>query len=156
MTQQKAADLVPYQVGDHDTRPWGSYTVTAVGRNGAGEDVCEKDIHVLPQQILSLQSHAERREHWQVVEGTLTVILDGARHDLPAGAAIRIPQGGIHCMANLTAENCTVREVQEGICREDDIKRYIDAYGRSTETVFGEAAEKSIALYKELLAALGK
>lgn len=156
MTQQKTADLAPYQVGDHDARPWGSYTVTAVGKNDAGEDVCEKDIHVLPQQILSLQSHEQRREHWQVITGMLTVILDGARHDLPAGSAIRIPQGAIHCMANLGTETCIVREVQEGICREEDIKRYIDAYGRGTETVFGDAAEKSIALYKQILAALGK
>lgn len=156
MTQQKTADLAPYKVGDHDKRPWGSYTVTAVGKNAAGEDVCEKDIHVLPQQILSLQSHAERREHWQVIAGTLTVILDDTRHELPAGSAIRIPLGAIHCMANLSGDTCTVREVQEGICREEDIKRYIDAYGRGTENVFGETAEKSIALYKDILAALGK
>jgi len=156
MTPNSTAALAPYQVGDHDERPWGSYTVTAVGKNDAGEDMCEKDIHVLPRRILSLQSHEQRREHWQVIAGHLTVILDGTRHELPAGSAIRIPLGAIHCMANLGAETCTVREVQEGICREDDIKRYVDAYGRGTETVFGEAAEKSIALYHELLAALGK
>lgn len=152
----KTADFAPYKVGDHDTRPWGSYTVTAVSTNNAGEDICEKEIHVLPGQVLSLQSHEERREHWQVISGTLTVILDDQRHELPAGEDIRIPQGAIHCMANLSDTPCTVREIQEGICREDDIKRYIDAYGRGTETATGAIAQKSMALYQELLEQLGK
>ena len=156
MTQQNTADLAPYTVGDHDARPWGSYTVTAVGKNDAGEDVCEKDIQVLPKQILSLQSHTQRREHWQVIAGTLTVILDDARHELPAGSDIRIPLGAIHCMANLSDAPCTVHEIQEGICREEDIKRYNDAYGRGTEDITGDIAEKSIALYKDILKTLGK
>lgn len=155
MTAQ-TADFAQYKVGDHDTRPWGSYTVTAVGVSDAGEDICEKEIHVLPGQVLSLQSHENRREHWRVMDGTLTVILDDQRHELPAGADIRIPQGAIHCMANLADIPCTVREIQEGICREDDIKRYIDAYGRGTESIDGEMAQKSIALYQALLAQLGK
>ena len=152
----QTAEFTPYKVGDHDTRPWGSYTVTAVGTNDAGEDICEKEIHVLPGQVLSLQSHENRREHWQVTDGTLTVILDDHRHELPTGESIRIPQGAIHCMANLTDTPCTVREIQEGICREDDIKRYIDAYGRGTESIDSEMAQKSIALYQALLAQLGK
>lgn len=156
MPHPTIAGLAPYTVGDHDERPWGSYTVTAVGKNAAGEDICEKNIHVLPRQILSLQSHTQRREQWRVVEGTLTVILDDARHDLTTGSDIRIPLGAIHCMANLSDAPCIVHEIQEGICREEDITRYLDAYGRGTENISGETAAKSIALYKDILKTLGK
>ena len=55
MTKQEKSTV--YTVGDSDTRPWGSYTVVAVGVNEGGEEFCEKEIVVNPGHILSLQSH---------------------------------------------------------------------------------------------------
>ena len=40
--------------------------------------------------------------------------------------------GAVHSMANLGERPCIVKEKQTGICLEDDIIRYLDAYGRST------------------------
>ncbi len=145
-----------YRVGDMDIRPWGSYTVTAVGVKETGEESCVKEIQVNPGQILSLQSHEHRREHWKVVSGILTVVLDGERRTLKAGEDVRVPQGSIHCMANLGKQHVVVQEVQTGLCREDDITRYLDAYGRGTATSDDPRVKNSVAIYKELVAELGK
>jgi mannose-6-phosphate isomerase-like protein (cupin superfamily) len=145
-----------YRVGDMDIRPWGSYTVTAVGIGETGEESCVKEIQVNPGQILSLQSHEHRREHWKVVSGVLTVVLDGERLTLKSGQDVRIPQGGIHCMANLGKKNVVVTEIQKGICREEDITRYMDAYGRGTAESEDPRVKKSISVYKELIAELRK
>ncbi len=142
-----------YKIGDGETRPWGSYEVTAFGDLEAGKEFCEKLITVRPGQILSLQSHELRSEAWRVEAGTLTVILDDTRHTLTAGQSILIPQGSLHAMANLTDGNCVVFERQEGICREADIQRFHDAYGRSVDALpSGPKAEGSLAVYRQALA----
>jgi mannose-6-phosphate isomerase-like protein (cupin superfamily) len=145
-----------YRVGDMDIRPWGSYTVTAVGVKETGEESCVKEIQVNPGQILSLQSHEHRREHWKVISGVLTVVLDGERLTLKTGQDVRVPMGGIHCMANLGKKNVVVQEIQQGLCREEDITRYMDAYGRGTAESQDERVVKSIAVYKDLIAELKK
>ncbi len=142
-----------YAIGDTDTRLWGSYTVVAVGKND-GEEYCEKEIIVNPGHILSLQSHEHRREHWMIKQGVLTVVLDGTRLELKKGEDVRIPLRAIHCMANLGKDSCIVREIQAGVCREDDIARYIDAYGRSTDQAGELRAVSSLALYEQILSEL--
>jgi len=155
--QNRAAELLAaYTVGDSDVRPWGSYTVVAVGINENDEEFCEKEIVVSPQQILSLQSHDHRREHWIVKQGTLTVVLDGERLTLKKGESVRIPLKGVHCMANLGSGDVVVKEIQSGICREEDIRRYFDAYGRGTEAADDEKTKASLAVYKEILDELKK
>lgn len=148
--------LPGYKTGDRDDRPWGSYVVTNAGIDKNGEEYCEKDIVVNPGQVLSLQSHDLRREHWVVKQGVLTVIVDGCRIDLLAGNDISIPLGSIHCMANLGNSPCIVHERQEGICREEDIKRLCDAYGRETDGADLPGAQTSVILYKQLLTEIQK
>ena len=156
MSSPAAAQLAPYAVGDRDTRPWGEYEVTAVTTNAAGEEVCEKKITVLPQQILSLQSHELRRELWRVVEGELTVVLNDRRITLQAGEEINVPLGSIHAMANVAMEPCVVFERQEGTCREEDIKRYLDAYGRGTEDSADPVVAASLEVYRGVMNELRK
>lgn len=148
MTFVQSSDT--YHVGETDTRPWGSYIVTDVGTSATGEEFCKKDITVAPGAALSLQSHDLRRETWTVKSGTLTVILDDKRLDLQAGQSIDIPLQAIHCMANLTSAPCLVAEIQIGICREADIKRYVDTNGRKTEPLTTPTAQASVALYHQI------
>lgn len=148
--------LPGYKTGDHDERPWGSYVVTDAGISNAGEEYCEKDILVKQGQVLSLQSHDLRREHWIVKQGVLTVIVDGCRIDLQTGDDISIPLGSIHCMANLGSAICVVHERQEGICREEDIRRLCDAYGRETDGADLPGSQTSVVLYKQLLTEIQK
>ena len=135
-----------YTVGDHDTRPWGSYRVTAVGA-----DFCEKEIIVKPRQILSLQSHDHRAETWTVVRGPLTALVNDQIHTLPTGRSVKIPLGALHCMANMTNEDVVVHERQEGQCRENDIHRYHDAYGRSDSSDPKPEHQHILILYKSLI-----
>jgi mannose-1-phosphate guanylyltransferase / mannose-6-phosphate isomerase len=144
--------MAAYKVGDTETRPWGAYVVTAVGSTGSGEEFCEKDITVNPGKILSLQSHIHRREHWRVVTGVLTVVLDGQVLTLNEGEDVNLPEGAIHAMANLSPSPVVVRERQEGTCREEDIARYTDAYGRAdTPLPDDERGRASLAVYKDVL-----
>ena len=80
---------------EFDRRPWGSYTVLEEDR---GFKV--KRIEVLPGKRLSYQKHAQRAEHWFVVEGTAKVTLDGEEITVRAGEAIDIPIGAAHRVEN--------------------------------------------------------
>jgi mannose-6-phosphate isomerase len=148
-------NMTGYKVGDKDSRGWGGYIVTAVGTHGNGEEFCEKDITVNPGQALSLQSHDHRREHWVVTEGTLTVVLDGDRLTLEPGDDVRIPVGGVHCMANLSSAKCVVHEVQEGLCREEDIHRFKDMNNRPVEQSDASNVVSSLTVYDQILGEIG-
>jgi mannose-6-phosphate isomerase len=112
---------------EFDRRPWGSYTVLEEDR---GFKV--KRIEVLPGKRLSYQKHAQRAEHWFVVEGTAKVTLDDEEITVRAGEAIDIPIGAAHRVENPSEENLVFIEVQRGsYLGEDDIVRLHDDYGRS-------------------------
>ncbi len=143
-----------YQIGDGDQRPWGRYTVTGAGTE-AGEEFCEKSITVLPGKVLSLQSHNLRRERWTVMTGTLTALVGEKRVTLEQGDSVEIGRTVIHCMANLGNAECVVHEIQRGGCREEDIIRYADAYGRATDAA-GPEYEKILALYDDILREIEK
>lgn len=130
MTQENTSSLPAYNIGDTDTRPWGHYKVMDLGTEN-GEEFCVKTITVNPGGILSLQSHKLRREEWTVVEGLLEVTRDKDIINLKAGESIDIPQGAVHRMANRSDKPVVVKEIQRGICREDDIERFEDIYGRN-------------------------
>jgi len=112
---------------EFDRRPWGSYTVLEEDR---GFKV--KRIEVLPGKRLSYQKHAQRAEHWFVVEGTAKVTLDGEEITVRAGEAIDIPIGTAHRVENPDEGNLVFIEVQRGsYLGEDDIVRLQDDYGRT-------------------------
>jgi mannose-6-phosphate isomerase len=112
---------------EFDRRPWGSYTVLEEDR---GFKV--KRIEVLPGKRLSYQKHAQRAEHWFVVEGTAKVTLDDEEIMVRAGEAIDIPIGAAHRVENPNEENLVFIEVQRGsYLGEDDIVRLHDDFGRS-------------------------
>ena len=112
---------------EFDRRPWGTYTVLEEDR---GFKV--KRIEVLPGKRLSYQKHAQRAEHWFVVEGTAKVTLDGEEIMVRAGEAIDIPIGTAHRVENPDEGNLVFIEVQRGnYLGEDDITRLEDDYGRT-------------------------
>lgn len=112
---------------EHDRRPWGSYTVLE-----EGSTFKVKRIEVLPGKRLSYQKHAQRAEHWFVVEGTARVTLDGREITVNAGEAIDIAVGAAHRVENPGAEDLIFIEVQRGnYLGEDDIVRLQDDFGRS-------------------------
>ncbi len=114
-------------IGESDVRPWGSYLVLD---DEAGHKV--KRITVQPGCRLSYQRHSRRSEHWFVVSGRGTVVLDGVEHPVSAGTAIDVPVGTAHRMQNAGETELVFIEVQHGdYFGEDDIARLEDDYGRS-------------------------
>ncbi len=114
-------------MGESDVRPWGSWEVLD---EGLGYKV--KRLVVKPRQRLSYQTHAYRAEHWVVVSGRATCVLDGVvRHARP-GDYVDVPVGAAHRIMNEQDEPLVVIEVQRGLYTgEDDIVRLEDDYGRS-------------------------
>lgn len=111
----------------YDERPWGNFTVLD---EGAGYKV--KRIEVLPGKRLSYQKHAQRAEHWFIVQGTARVTLDGAEITLNAGEYVDIAIGAAHRIENPGAEKVIFVEVQRGdYLGEDDIVRLQDDFGRT-------------------------
>ena len=107
-------------------RPWGYYTC-----QNSGEGYLTKIICVLPHQKLSIQSHNHRSEHWVILEGTATIILEDKEIICNPGDSIDIPVKAKHSLQNHTSKELKIIEVQKGdYIGEDDIIRYNDIYGR--------------------------
>lgn len=139
-------DKGDYATGQEVSSPWGSNQVLEARREN-GIDVCIKKITVQPGFMLSLQKHRGREELWTVQSGSLTVILDGRRYDVPSGQSISMTRGAIHCMINSTDRPVTVLETQSGICREDDNVRLLDFNARPTYPLTSEIEYASACLY---------
>jgi mannose-1-phosphate guanylyltransferase/mannose-6-phosphate isomerase len=112
--------------GARELRPWGWFERIAAG---AGFQV--KRIMVNPGESMSLQSHAQRAEHWVVVAGTATMQLGEELRLLQANESAYIPVGVRHRLSNRGPEPVILIEVQTGpYLGEDDIVRYEDQYSR--------------------------
>jgi len=110
-----------------DRRPWGTFTVL-----DEGDTFKVKRIEVLPGKRLSYQKHAQRAEHWVVVEGTAKVTLDDQDIMVEKGEAIDIPIGSAHRVENPGDDLLVFIEVQRGsYLGEDDIIRLQDDFGRA-------------------------
>ncbi len=111
----------------YDERPWGTFTVLDQGSNYK-----VKRIEVLSQKRLSYQKHAQRAEHWMVVQGTALVTLEGEEITVPTGQTVDIPLGAAHRVENREADRLIFIEIQRGsYLGEDDIVRLQDDFGRT-------------------------
>jgi len=107
-------------------RPWGHYE--SIG-DGARYQV--KRIVVTAGQVLSLQKHFHRAEHWVVVQGTAVVTRDNEEILLRENESVYLPLGAVHRLANPGKIPLELIEVQVGsYLGEDDIVRFEDVYGR--------------------------
>ena len=114
-------------MGESDVRPWGSWEVLD---EGLGYKV--KRLVVKPRQRLSYQTHAYRAEHWVVVSGRATCVINGVVRQARAGDYVDVAVGAAHRLMNEHNEPLVVIEVQRGLYTgEDDIVRLEDDYGRS-------------------------
>jgi mannose-1-phosphate guanylyltransferase/mannose-6-phosphate isomerase len=110
-----------------DYRPWGNYTIL-----GEGADYKIKRIVVNPGQVLSLQMHHHRSEHWVVVSGTALVTIGDQEQLVCDNESVFVPQTVKHRLANMGKIPLVLIEVQSGrYLGEDDIVRFEDVYGRA-------------------------
>ena len=107
-------------------KPWGSYTnIFSHGNYKI------KLLIINPFEELSYQSHKYRSEHWVVVNGTASIILDDKKIELKKNMSIFIPAKSKHQLMNNKKNRLEIIEVQIGsYLGEDDIIRYKDKYSR--------------------------
>lgn len=107
-------------------RPWGSYSILE-----DADDCKVKRLVIKPGQVLSLQKHHRRAEHWTVITGVAKVRLGDEEFLLKPNESTYIPIETLHRLENPGAEDLHLVEVQTGeYFGEDDIIRYEDIYGR--------------------------
>ncbi len=107
-------------------RPWGSYTILE-----DADDCKVKRLVVKPGQVLSLQKHSRRSEHWTVVKGTAKVRIGDEEKLVHHNESVYIPVETLHRLENPGSEDIHLIEVQTGsYFGEDDIERFEDVYGR--------------------------
>jgi len=124
----KLKEMGRREIKEHLTinRPWGQFTIL-----DAGERYKIKKILVLPGQILSLQMHFHRSEHWVVVKGTAKVTIQGKETLVHENESIYVPKAAVHRVSNPGKVALEIIETQVGeYLGEDDIVRLEDVYGR--------------------------
>ncbi len=108
-------------------RPWGNYTVLE-----DADDCKVKRLVVKPGQVLSLQLHHRRSEHWTVIRGIAKVRVGEQESILERNESTWIPVETLHRLENPGGEDLHLIEVQTGdYFGEDDIERFEDVYGRA-------------------------
>jgi mannose-6-phosphate isomerase len=111
---------------ESEERPWGSWHVI-----DANHGYKIKRIHVNPGCRLSYQTHRHRSEHWVVVFGRATCLIDDVAVHAGPGESVDVPKGAKHRLANEGAQELVIVEVQHGgYTGEDDIERLEDDYDR--------------------------
>ena len=111
-----------------EERPWGRFTTLA---RGPGFRVLR--LWLVPGGKTSVKSHEHRSEYWIVIRGTARVRVGEVTRLLPPGESVFVPVGQLHRLENPDSrETLEVVEVDVGsYVGEDDIRRFIDAYGRA-------------------------
>jgi mannose-6-phosphate isomerase-like protein (cupin superfamily) len=108
-----------------EERPWGTFEVLL-----DKPDHKVKEIYVKPKHRFSLQYHEYREEHWTIVKGIGYITQHGHETVIRPGEYAHIPKKGVHRLEG-GKDGITFIEVQRGDCREDDIIRLEDDYGRT-------------------------
>lgn len=111
-------------------RPWGWYDSI-----DEEERFKVKRIQVKAGARLSLQKHHHRAEHWIIVKGTAEITCGDKVFLLSENQSTYIPLGEIHRLANPGTIPLEIIEVQSGsYLGEDDIVRFEDTYGRTSQS----------------------
>ena len=112
-----------------ELRPWGGFTSIEKGSTWQ-----VKKLEIKPKASISLQMHYKRSEHWIIVSGIAKVEIDGKISFLKQNESTYIPQGSKHRLTNPGEKPLVLIEVQSGsYLGEDDILRFEDIYGRSSQ-----------------------
>lgn len=112
------------EADEHTTiyHPWGFCTVL-----GFGKGYKMNRIVVNPGEVLSLQMHYHRSEHWIVIGGTAKVTIGKIEQLVHENESIFVPQTVMHRLENPGKLPLQIIEVQNGsYLGEDDIVRFSD------------------------------
>ena len=110
-------------------KPWGYYNTLINNK-----EFLVKKIVIFPKQSISLQIHNFRSEHWIVLEGTATILINKNEITLKKSESTYVPQKTEHKVTNNTDEPLIILETQLGEkLSENDIIRIEDQYNRNSK-----------------------
>ncbi|GMQ92760.1 MAG: mannose-1-phosphate guanylyltransferase/mannose-6-phosphate isomerase [Acidimicrobiia bacterium] len=110
-----------------ELRPWGRFVTI-----DSGEGYRVLHLWLDPGGKTSLKSHRHRSENWLVIKGVARITTGETSRLVPTKESVYIPSGEIHRLENPGDDVLEVIEVDVGsYVGEDDIKRHMDAYGRT-------------------------
>lgn len=107
------------------SRPWGNFQQFTLN-----EATTVKIITVDPGARLSLQTHEQRAEFWQVLDGPIDVSVGEQTWSAQSGEQVWVAQGAVHRMGNSSDRPGRILEIGYGTFDEDDIVRLEDDYQR--------------------------
>jgi mannose-6-phosphate isomerase-like protein (cupin superfamily) len=106
-------------------RPWGNFQQFV-----SNERVTVKIITVDPGHRLSLQTHDQRGELWQVLDVPIEVTVGDRTWSAAPGEVVWVPCRAVHRMANKGERPARLLEIAYGDFDEADIVRLEDDYAR--------------------------
>jgi mannose-6-phosphate isomerase-like protein (cupin superfamily) len=106
-------------------KPWGYYR--DLHRN---PNAVYKEIVIFPGESISLQYHNQRSEFWYIMNGVGLMTIGDDDVYLSEGDNMFIGKTIPHRIKNIGEGRLVIRELQCGVCSEDDIVRLDDKYGR--------------------------
>ena len=117
----------PLYSGDkkYEEREWGNFKVLLDEPN-----LKIKKIVVKPNKRLSLQLHELRDERWFIASGCGEVQIGNKTIDISEGDELFIEKYQVHRVRSAGLTDLIIIEIQTGTCKEDDIIRIEDDYGR--------------------------
>jgi mannose-6-phosphate isomerase-like protein (cupin superfamily) len=131
-TKRNLVSVISDRVTSWETtvlKPWGYYN-TLINN----EEFLVKKILIFPKQSISLQIHNFRSEHWIVLEGTATILINKNEFTLKKSESTYVPQKTEHKVTNNTDEPLIILETQLGTkLSENDIIRIEDQYNRKSK-----------------------
>ncbi len=123
----KEAGRSEYETDTTVHRPWGQFRTID---QGPGYRVLH--LWLDPGGKTSMKQHEHRSEHWLVIRGVARITTDETTRLVPTRESVYVPPGEIHRLENPGDDVLEVIEIDIGsYVGEDDIKRFLDAYGRT-------------------------
>jgi|TARA_S200000501_G_C20760642_1_gene715959 mannose-6-phosphate isomerase-like protein (cupin superfamily) len=114
--------ILPIQKNNQEKidRPWGHYLLLV-----KTNEYLIKQIVILPKKSISLQKHNHRSEHWIVLSGQASIIINNKKMLLNESESAFVAANDKHKITNNTTQPLVILETQLGkILSEEDIIRY--------------------------------
>lgn len=114
--------ILPIQKNNQEKidRPWGHYLLLV-----KTDEYLIKQIVILPKKSISLQKHNHRSEHWIVLSGQASIIINNKKMLLNESESAFVAANDKHKITNNTTRPLVILETQLGkILSEEDIIRY--------------------------------
>lgn len=102
-------------------RDWGTFDVLSIGRKKA-----KKLLYIQPNKATSFQKHIHRTETWEVLSGSILILLENEKKRLLKGESYTIEENTPHQLVNDSNEIVVIEEnwfSKDSVLSEDDIIR---------------------------------